>query len=91
MFRRDFDQKMKILSVVNSDMFVLVVTKFRMINAPPRATWAEKYFRSLPISSYRYLSLGGYRDGDGFVLNWRRGFFDLCLGGIRGEDTLTVC
>ena len=27
----------KILSVVNSDMFVLVVTKFRMINAP-RAT-----------------------------------------------------
>lgn len=50
MFRRDFDQKMKILSVVNSDMFVLVVTKFRMINAPPRATWAEKYFKSLPIS-----------------------------------------
>ena len=59
MFRRDFDQKMKILSVVNSDMFVLVVTKFRMINAPPRATWAEKYFKSLPISRVRDIYLWG--------------------------------
>ena len=61
----------KILSVVNSDMFVLVVTKFRMINAPPRATRdvGREIFQIAAISSYRYLSLGGYRDGDGFVLN----------------------
>lgn len=71
-------------------MFVLVVTKFRMINATESD--ARRGPRNISDRCRsRVIDKGGYRDGDGFVLNWRRGFFDLCLGGIRGEDTLTVC
>lgn len=55
----------KILSVVNSDMFVLVVTKFRMINAP-RATRdvGREIFQIARDSSYRYLSFRGDIEGD---------------------------